>query len=71
MKEFRFKWLMLAFAVCLVFGLSSPVSAASGNGFPSGDHYNLNLIAKKSVPGDPGFFTCPDAAKYEWDFYNR
>lgn len=69
MKEFRFKWLMLAFAVCLVFGLSSPVIAAGGNGFPEGDHYNLNLIAKKSVPTEPGFFTCPDAAKYQWDYY--
>jgi len=73
MKEFRFRWLVLPFAICLFFGFSSPVSAGNGgngNGFPSGDHYNLNLIAKKSDPAAPGFFTCPTADDYKWDYYS-
>lgn len=74
MKRCQLKWLIMSVAICLVFGLSSPGSAGqggNGNGFPEGDHYNLNLIAKKSVQGEPGFFTCPDPALYQWDYYNN
>ena len=36
-----------------------------GNLFPIGDHYNVNLLAKKSVLTEGGYFACPDTASYQ------
>lgn len=46
--------------ICLIIGSSNAIVAAevNPNGFPSGDHYNLNIIGKKAG------FTCP-AQEYD------
>jgi hypothetical protein len=53
------KFTSLITAASCALLIASPVFARNGNGFPSGPHFNLNLIGKKSN------FTCPPA-KYEW-----
>ena len=50
-KMVRVGWLILAFLAFLTFEVSA---GNPGNGFPSGPHYNLNIIGKKSG------FQCPD-----------
>jgi hypothetical protein len=68
---------LVVFVVTLTVVLTLPLMISSvyagknnnGNGFPEGDHYNLNLIAKKSDPTMPGYFTCPSPDDYQWDYY--
>ncbi len=63
----------VVFAVALSLGITADWAYAGqgnrGNGFPEGDHYNLNLIAKKSNTLEPGYFDCPCDADYKWDYY--
>ncbi len=60
-------------AVTFTLGMTTDWAYAGqgnkGNGFPEGDHYNLNLIAKKSNPSESGYFDCPCAGDYQWDYY--
>jgi hypothetical protein len=57
--------LLLAVTITFLFLTSGPVTAVkpgnsvNPNGFPSGPHYNLNLIGKKAG------FSCPAGADYE------
>ena len=53
----RLTWFITT-AFCALL-IAPPAFAAQGNGFPSGPHFNLNLIGKKSN------FTCPQP-QYEW-----
>jgi hypothetical protein len=75
-KEATVKKLLVLIAVSAVFlflcGVTDTVYAGNGgngNGFPEGDHFNLNLIAKKSDPAESGYFNCPSPADYQWDYY--
>jgi hypothetical protein len=59
---------IMVFTVIIAFGVITDSAYAgkngNGNGYPEGDHFNLNLIAKKSDPALSGYFNCPD-----WDYY--
>ncbi|MBW2465972.1 MAG: hypothetical protein JRF02_01605 [Deltaproteobacteria bacterium] len=63
------KVFIVLISVFFVCGLFSLAQAGKGNGFPEGEHYNLNLIAKKSNPDENGYFACPDPDSYQWDYY--
>lgn len=64
---------IVVFAVIITFGMVGDYAFAgknnNGNGFPEGEHFNLNLIAKKSDPSGSGYFNCPSPADYQWDYY--
>lgn len=71
MKKVAVYTLLLSLVTVLVLGVFPAVAGknGNGNGFPEGDHYNLNLIAKKSAPLEPGYFNCPSPDDYLWDYY--
>lgn len=62
--------LAVVFTLGAITGPAQAGKGMKGNGFPEGFHYNLNLLAKKSDPLGPGFFTCPSPAEYQWDYYS-
>lgn len=69
------KLLIVVIAIAVTFTLPLMNDSAyagknnNGNGFPEGEHFNLNLIAKKSDPLEPGYFSCPSPDDYQWDYY--
>jgi hypothetical protein len=42
----------LSFCLVVALAVAMPVFAQTGNGAPSGPHYNLNIIGKDNCPGD-------------------
>lgn len=58
-------WCLSLFIALLLFSFSPDATSGKnlkGNGFPSGFHYNLNLLGKKTQ--QPGVFSCPSPADY-------
>lgn len=64
---------IMVFTVIIAFGVITVSTYAgkggNGNGYPEGNHFNLNLIAKKSDPAEPSYFNCPIPDNYQWDYY--
>jgi hypothetical protein len=61
--------LALIFSIGVITDSAYAAKGGGGNNFPEGEHYNLNLIAKKSDPGESGYFKCPDPLDYQHDWY--
>ena len=65
--------IFVVFTLVLSLGLISNTTFAgkggNGNGYPEGDHFNLNLIAKKSDPAGSSYFNCPSPDDYQWNYY--
>ena len=58
---------LLVFILTSFFFVTTALAGrgGKGNGFPCGEHYNLNLISKKDG------FTCPDELSYSGETSNR
>jgi hypothetical protein len=59
----------LVFSLALIYNTSYAGQGGNGNGYPEGDHFNLNLIAKKSDPALSSYFNCPSPDDYQWNYY--
>lgn len=59
----------VALPLSFVADMSYAGNGGNGNGYPEGDHFNVNLLAKKSDPTNPSYFHCPSPDDYQWDYY--